>query len=241
MRSSKWHGFSLMEAVVALSITSLIIGALGFLLIYATRTLKQSFSDSTVQQQGIVAMRKLSDDLIQSNIYSVYSVGNSYNPLASPPGGMNVTFLSPYEVNSQAVSRMFYYDAGPDRLRFQTWVGYCVDASQKLIRYDNNSPSPPYTDPPVSMNPAFPLLRSPLSVADMTVGAANQHSSRVITKGVALLNSAGTPITDGFSVDTGPTGVPRYLTLNLKLLDFYGSGSDQFHQLNFTTRLYPRN
>jgi hypothetical protein len=240
-----------MEAIVALSITSMIIGALGFLLIYASRTLTQSFSDSTVQQQGVVALRKVSDDIIQSNIYSLYSVGNTYNPLPAAVGGLNVTFLSPYDVTTQLGSRIFRFGpvSGPPPppypLQFQSWVGYAVDAAQKLIRYDNDTaaPPPPFTPLPVNMTPLpAPALLNPKTVADMNTGAASQRSSHMVAKGIVIQDPSGAPVTTGFAANTVLIGgKPGAVRLTLQIQDYYGSGPNRFNQLNFTTQLYPRN
>lgn len=228
----KRRGFSLLEAVVALAISGLLLGALGALLIYASRTLAQSVSDSTVQQQGVVALRKLSDDLIQSNIYSVYSVSDSGpNHLAAVANGLNVTFLSPYGVSSQPNSRLF--SLGPTHHPFfRTWVGYSVDSARNLVRHDKDTAAIEVPSPPTS-----PLL-SPTLLSDFTGMPASQRSRRVVVKGVVLQDAAGNAVTDGFSIF--PTAADdRAVNVVLRIQDFFGSS--RFQQLNFTTQVYLRN
>ena len=218
---------------MALAITGLLLGALGSLLIYASRTLAQSVSDSTVQQQGVIALRKLSDDLVQSTIYSVYSVSDPgpSNHLAPVANGLNVTFLSPYGVSSQPNSRLF--NPGPTHHpRFRTWVGYSVDSSRNLVRYDRDTP------PQEVLSPPSAALATPLLLTDFTSMPPSQRSRRVIVKGVVLQDAAGNPISDGFSISPTPA-IDRAVNVVLRIQDFFAS--TRFQQLNFTTKVYLRN
>lgn len=222
----------MLEAVVALTISGLLLAALGSLLIYASRTLAQSVSDSTVQQQGVIALRKLSDDLIQSNIYSVYSVSDpGSNNLAPVANGLNVTFLSPYGVSSQPGSRLFSLGA-THHPQFRTWVGYSVDSARNLVRYDKDAVALDVPSPPTS-----PLV-SPALLSDFTGMPATQRSRRVVVKGVVLQDATGAPITDGFSIFPTPAD-DRAVNVVLRIQDFFASS--RFQQLNFTTQVYLRN
>lgn len=228
------RGFSLLEAVVALAITGLLLGALGSLLIYASRTLRQSVSDSTVQQQGVVALRKVSDDLVQANIYSLYSVSDpGGNHLTSVANGLNVTFLSPYGVSSRGDSRLFSFGA-THHPQFRSWVGYSVDASRNLVRYNRETPAAELPSPPPS------ALISPTLVSDFTGLPANQQSRRVIVKGIVVQDPAGASVTDGFSIFPLPAAVGgRAVQLVLRVQDFFGS--NRFQQLNLSTQVFLRN
>ncbi|MFN8608486.1 MAG: prepilin-type N-terminal cleavage/methylation domain-containing protein [Vulcanimicrobiota bacterium] len=230
----KGRGFSLLEAVVALTITGLLLGALGSLLIYASRTLSQSVSDSTVQQQGVVALRKVSDDLIQANIYSLYSVTDpGSNHLAVVANGLNVTFLSPHGVSGQPSANLFQF-SGTHHLQFLSWVGYSVDASKNLVRYDKQaSPAIQISSPPAS------ALTSPTLLTDFTGMPANQQSRRVVLKGVVTQDAAGMPVTDGFAVNPIPAVGGRAVNLTLRVQDFFTS--NRFQQLNLTTQVFLRN
>ena len=210
---------------MALAITGLLLGALGSLLIYASRTLAQSVSDSTVQQQGVIALRKLSDDLVQSTIYSVYSVSDPgpSNHLAPVANGLNVTFLSPYGVSSQPNSRLF--NPGPTHHpRFRTWVGYSVDSSRNLVRYDRDTP------PQEVLSPPSAALATPLLLTDFTIVPSVQA--------IEVQDAAGNPISDGFSISPTPA-IDRAVNVVLRIQDFFAS--TRFQQLNFTTQVYLRN
>jgi len=232
--SKRLRGFSLIEAVVALAITAMIMGSLGFLLIYATRTLRQSFSDSTVQQQGLLALRRVSDDLVQSNLYSVYSVADPVTA-ALVTSGMNVTLLSPFGASGQTGDKLLQYDATTGRLRFRSWVGYNVDAEHKLIRSDFDTGA----GLPLQLGSPPPLLTQP-SPADFTTPGPTHRSTRTVARGIVVTEPNGSASPDGFAIRPAPANQEAF-DLSLRVQDFFGSGSNRFSGLNFSTRLYVRN
>lgn len=208
------------------------MGALGSLLVYASRALSQSVSDSTVQQGAVVALRQVSDDLVQTTIYSLYSVGDPANHLTAA-NGLNVTFMSPNGVSSQPNSKVFSY-AAANRPNFRTWVAYSVDSDRKLVRYDKDATAP--LDIP---SPPLSALNSPTLLSDFTSMPANGWSRRTVVKGIVTQAPSGSPVTDGFSIGPALTPGGRAANLVLKVQDFFGS--DRFQQLNLSTQVYLRN
>lgn len=236
MLSKRRRGFSLIEAVVALAITAMIMGSLGFLLIYATRALRQSFSDGTVQQQGLLALRRVSDDLVQTNLYSVYSVADPVTT-SLVTSGMNVTLLSPFLASGRSGDKLLQYDATTGRLRFQSWVGYSVDGEQRLIRSDFDE----IGGTPVNLvlaNPPASLTQP--SPGDFTSPALPHRSARTVARGIVVQEPNGSAAPDGFAIRPVPAN-PEAFDLSLRVQDFFGSGRNRFSGLNFSTRLYVRN
>ncbi|MBT9583287.1 hypothetical protein IV102_08050 [bacterium] len=239
------RGFSLLEAVLALSITSLLVGSLGFLLIYASRTLKQAVSYNTVQQQSLLAMRKIADDLTLSNIYSIYSVANPPIPneyYINPVGGVNATFLSP-KLSALDVNRDLLDFDGTPNLLYRSWVGFYVDADKNLIRAELLA----------GVDTAYPIVPLPAGVPPLPwIGSIPAPAlftgmtgakSRIICRGIATQDPLGAPVVDSFQIETDPStaAVATAANISIKVQDKFGSGNNQFHQLNFFSRVFVKN
>jgi len=228
---------------MASSITSLLFGSLGCLLIYASRTLKQAISYNTVQQQSLLAMRKVADDLTLSNIYSIYSVVNPAGYNLNPVGGVNATFLSPKLSAMDADRELLDFDATPN-LRYRTWVGFYIDANRNLIRAELLAADTAYPLPVTLPAVGVPPLPSAAAIpAPAVFTGITGAKSRIICRGIATQDPLGAPVVDSFQVETDPSNaaVATAANISIKVQDRFGSGNNQFHQLNFFSRVFVKN
>ena len=160
MRStSRPRGFSLIEAVVALAVASLLLAGLTSLLIYALRCLRQFTTYNTVQQQTVLALQSVSQDLGLSNTATMLLNTNDLCVMASP---------CDVRTNLDWTKLTF---TGTD-LNYRTWVGYYRTANGDLHRVE----VPLAGSFPVS---AVPLGSRPnLATLSAVTGAANRVVAR---------------------------------------------------------------
>lgn len=124
-----------------------LLGALYLLLIYGMRYLRQGEVYQTVQQQALIAMRKVTVELANSNMATV-SFGTAPTP--------HVIFLSLEKELTQPDRWVYSYNAGGLPL-WQKWVCFFLDgASGHVVRTEIPLASP-VTLPPT---PAAPSLAS---------------------------------------------------------------------------------
>jgi prepilin-type N-terminal cleavage/methylation domain-containing protein len=155
---SRLKAFTLIEAVIAMAVVSLLLGAIYLSLIYGSRSLQQTLAYSDVQRQAQMAMRRLKDDL----------GGSSFAKVA--PGLNEVRLISPHGTATESDADQYRY-TGVGQLLFRTWVGYYKTPTGELRRAEINlSPDIVLPDPV-----AIPLLADFQAVSGPLVRTVGRH------------------------------------------------------------------
>lgn len=162
---SRGRGFTLLEAVVALAVASLLMAGLTSLLIYAVRCLRQFTTYNSVQQQLILATRALTEDLSLSNTASI-----------AP--GVDVCILgTPYDLRDAPNYERFTF-VGSD-LAYRSWVCYYRLPNGELHRAEQSMGA----SYPVN---AIPLGARPAPATFMALGGTRNH---VVARSLSLFKT----------------------------------------------------
>ena len=162
MRSTcRLRGFTLIEAVVALAVASLLLTGLTSLLIYALRCLRQFTTYNTVQQQTVLALQSVSQDLGLSNTATMLLGTSDLCVMASP---------CDVRTNLDWTRLTF---TGTD-LNYRTWVGYYRTSNGDLHRVEIPlGGSFPVSAVPLGGQPNLPALSA-------VTGSANRVVARFL-------------------------------------------------------------
>lgn len=119
----KPRGFTLIEAMVALTVAGLLMTGLTSLVIYALRCLRQFTAYNTVQQQTLQALQWVGEDLGASNTASM--------TLGTPD---SCILGSPFDVRTNTDYKKHTF-TGTD-LAYRTWVCYFRNGAGELRRVE---------------------------------------------------------------------------------------------------------
>lgn len=184
---------TILEALVAMTVLSLLMTSIYLLLIYGLHSRRQSEVYQTVHHQAEIAMQKLSVELTDSTIPTV-----SYG--ATPP---HIIFLSLQKTLDQP-DRSVYTFAPSGSAQWHKWVCFYLDESEhNLIRseIDLGGPItlPPTPSPPVlsdfQTSPSARTVARNIVSLEFVPGAGLQTLSLSLTAEAMVNSDKATSIT----------------------------------------------
>lgn len=213
--------------MVASAIMFILLGSIYMVMMRGMRIYKLGNTRGKMQGNAIIAMSRLTRELMESNIRSVYSTG--YDPYP-----FMISFLSAVDMDGTTLN----YSINTGRMEWQKYIAYYLAPSNKPDYIDNVLFRKEY-DPTDSTTPPhtayqYDLMRTeflmPSDLIALCAGEIGNHNERIIAHGIYSL-SAEFP-TDYIE--------QRYITLTFKTQEI---ALDREHpeKMEYKTRIYFRN
>ena len=113
--SKKSKGFTLVEVIISVAISTMILGVIGTFFITNSKTLAEADARSTLQTQGESIQNSLIDKVNQCNNISQISIGSAITPVtyvsSSARDYTTLNSTDPDFINSVQINGIEFYDA----------------------------------------------------------------------------------------------------------------------------------
>lgn len=213
--------------MVASAIMFVLLGSIYMVMTRGMRIYKLGNTRSTMQSNAIIAMSRLTRELMESNIRSIYST--SYTPYPFMIG-----FISAIEMNGTELK----YSINNGKMEWQKYIAYYLAPTTKPDYIDNVLFRKEYDPTDLATPPAttykydfiradFLMPQDLISLCTGTIGLANE---RIIAHGIYSLSAEY------------PTNYieQRYITLTFKTQEI-ALDRDNPEKMEYKTRIYFRN